>query len=31
MVMGAQHDLVDIVARFRPRIVRMANDGSRED
>jgi tRNA-splicing ligase RtcB len=31
MVMGAQHDLVDIIARFRPRIVRMANDGSRED
>lgn len=31
MVMNAQHDLVDVVARFRPRIVRMANDGSRED
>jgi tRNA-splicing ligase RtcB len=31
MVMQAQEDLVDIVARFRPRIVRMADDGSRED
>jgi tRNA-splicing ligase RtcB len=31
MVMNAQHDLVDVVARFRPRIVRMAADGSRED
>lgn len=31
MVMNAQQDLVDIVARFKPRIVRMANDGSRED
>lgn len=31
MVMNAQKDLVDIVARFRPRIVRMADDGSRED
>lgn len=30
-VMNAQTDLVDIVARFRPRIVRMAADGSRED
>jgi tRNA-splicing ligase RtcB (3'-phosphate/5'-hydroxy nucleic acid ligase) len=30
-VMNAQQDLVDIVARFRPRIVRMAQDGSRED
>ncbi len=31
MVMNAQQDLVDIIARFRPRIVRMAQDGSRED
>jgi tRNA-splicing ligase RtcB len=31
MVMNAQQDLVDVVARFRPRIVRMAQDGSRED
>ena len=30
-VMNAQQDLVDVVARFRPRIVRMAHDGSRED
>ncbi|RYY31137.1 MAG: RtcB family protein, partial [Chitinophagaceae bacterium] len=30
-VMAAQSDLVDIVARFVPKIVRMANDGSRED
>ncbi|MNL35772.1 RNA-splicing ligase RtcB [compost metagenome] len=31
MVMAAQKDLVDIVASFTPKIVRMANDGSRED
>jgi tRNA-splicing ligase RtcB len=31
MVMNAQQELVDIIARFRPRIVRMADDGSRED
>ncbi|WP_089778648.1 RtcB family protein [Chitinophaga sp. YR573] len=31
MVMGAQKDLVDIVAKFQPRIVRMADDGSKED
>ena len=31
MVMNAQQELVDIVARFQPRIVRMAADGSRED
>jgi tRNA-splicing ligase RtcB len=31
MVMNAQQELVDVVARFRPRIVRMAADGSRED
>jgi tRNA-splicing ligase RtcB len=30
-VMAAQTQLVDVVARFVPRIVRMANDGSRED
>ncbi len=30
-VMAAQSDLVDVVARFVPKIVRMANDGSRED
>lgn len=31
MVMEAQKDLVHIVARFTPKIVRMAADGSRED
>ncbi len=30
-VMDAQKELVDIVARFIPKIVRMAEDGSRED
>lgn len=30
-VMAAQTDLVDIVAKFTPKMVRMANDGSRED
>src|SRR5690606_21742314 len=30
-VMAAQRDLVDIVATFSPKIVRMADDGSRED
>jgi len=30
-VMEAQEDLVDIVATFSPKIVRMADDGSRED
>jgi len=30
-VMAAQTDLVDVLARFTPRIVRMADDGSRED
>lgn len=30
-VMAAQQDLVDIVATFSPKIVRMADDGSRED
>lgn len=31
MVMAAQRELVDIVAKFSPRIVRMADDGSKED
>jgi tRNA-splicing ligase RtcB len=31
VVMNAQQELVDIVARFKPKIVRMADDGSRED
>ncbi|MEJ5053658.1 RtcB family protein [Sphingobacterium sp. MYb382] len=30
-VMAAQKDLVSVVATFSPKIVRMANDGSRED
>lgn len=30
-VMQAQTDLVDIVATFTPKMVRMADDGSRED
>ena len=30
-VMAAQNELVDIVATFTPKMVRMANDGSRED
>ena len=30
-VMAAQADLVDVLATFRPRLVRMADDGSRED
>lgn len=30
-VMAAQTDLVDIIATFTPKIVRMADDGSRED
>lgn len=30
-VMAAQTDLVDIVAKFTPKMVRMADDGSRED
>lgn len=30
-VMAAQTELVDIVARFEPKMVRMADDGSRED
>lgn len=31
MVMAAQSNLVDIVAKFTPKMVRMADDGSRED
>lgn len=30
-VMNAQQELVDVVARFNPKMVRMAADGSRED
>jgi len=30
-VMAAQRDLVDIIAAFYPKIVRMADDGSKED
>ena len=30
-VMAAQKDLVDVVAKFTPKLVRMADDGSRED
>lgn len=30
-VMAAQTALVDVVAKFEPRMVRMADDGSRED
>lgn len=31
MVMTSQKELVDVVAKFTPKIVRMADDGSRED
>ena len=31
MVMASQTDLVDVVAKFTPKLVRMADDGSRED
>lgn len=31
LVMEAQQDLVDVVAKFTPKMVRMADDGSRED
>lgn len=31
MVMESQKELVDVVARFTPKMVRMADDGSRED
>ena len=30
-VMAAQQELVDIIAAFYPKMVRMADDGSRED
>jgi tRNA-splicing ligase RtcB len=30
-VMAAQSDLVSVVAKFTPKMVRMADDGSRED
>ena len=30
-VMDSQKELVDIIAKFTPKIVRMADDGSRED
>jgi tRNA-splicing ligase RtcB len=30
-VMAAQENLVDVIARFTPKMVRMASDGSRED
>ena len=30
-VMAAQSNLVDTIAKFTPKIVRMADDGSRED
>lgn len=30
-VMAAQQELVDVVAKFTPKMVRMADDGSRED
>ena len=30
-VMAAQKDLVSVVAKFTPKMVRMADDGSRED
>jgi len=31
MVMNGQKELIDTVAKFTPRMVRMADDGSRED
>jgi tRNA-splicing ligase RtcB len=31
LVMASQKELVDVVAKFTPKIVRMADDGSRED
>ena len=30
-VMEAQKELVDVVAKFTPKMVRMADDGSHED
>jgi tRNA-splicing ligase RtcB len=29
--MAAQQDLVEVVARFQPKIVRMCDDGSRAE
>ena len=31
VVMASQQELVDVVAKFTPKMVRMADDGSRED
>ncbi|WP_235964431.1 RtcB family protein [Pedobacter gandavensis] len=31
LVMEAQKELIDVVAKFTPKMVRMAHDGSRED
>jgi tRNA-splicing ligase RtcB len=31
LVMDSQKELIDVVAKFTPKIVRMADDGSRED
>lgn len=31
VVMAAQQELVDVIAKFQPKLVRMADDGSRED
>lgn len=31
MVMASQTELVDVVAKFTPKLVRMADDGSKED
>jgi tRNA-splicing ligase RtcB (3'-phosphate/5'-hydroxy nucleic acid ligase) len=30
-VMAAQRDLVDVVAKFSPRIVKMANEGEQPE
>jgi tRNA-splicing ligase RtcB len=30
-VMAAQTELVEVLASFQPKLVRMADDGSRED
>jgi tRNA-splicing ligase RtcB len=29
--MASQQELVDVIAKFTPKMVRMADDGSRED
>jgi tRNA-splicing ligase RtcB (3'-phosphate/5'-hydroxy nucleic acid ligase) len=31
LVMASQKELVDVVAKFTPKMVRMADDGSKED